>query len=606
MPNKKSYSVKLLQLPVPEIHDLYVEGNIPLAAGYLKAFALKNNAAYDEEIEIVPREIVNFGGDAAILKYIADSQTDAVGFTSYMWNIERNLYLAHKIKASIPQAATLLGGPEITPNHWSLESNAVDSFIMGEGETAFSNLLRDLKNGSALRRIYRTEFPANLDKIPNPYLEKVLLPFQNESMFLETMRGCPYLCKYCFYSKSDFRMRYFPDYFLPKLFKVAREYEVPEIYLMDPSFNVTPGLMDRLESIRRFNASGIPIHTEIRLESVTPKIASAMKQAGFHSVEVGLQSVNGRALEAIGRPWDKKKFIRGAGLLKAQGIDVKTGVILGLPYDTMRDFEDTLDFLMQLELEESMEIYPLSLIPGTRLRDEADAYGLRYMPQPPYWVTSTPHIDEKTMKNTVEFIELKLDIEFFPPIIPIFENPYPLFTHFLDLRTNPTPQLETLFLHPEKIGHSLTIILNPQVPMELLLKLGAQLKESNPFTLVQLVIDQDDIPSQIQLRHLKDAFYRPSHYFNRIHHFKIDSQNTYSLRFYLLTGSLETADKFIYQPFPCDLILRYSSSVLLQGRDVLEEKPILLVDSPISSLELEELERLYDGFESLLVVKTPS
>jgi len=606
MPNKKSYSVKLLQLPVPEIHELYVEGNIPLAAGYLKSVALKTNAASDDEIEIISREIVNFGGDAAILKYIADSQIDAVGFTSYMWNIERNIYLAHKIKTSNPKTTTLLGGPEITPNHWSLESNAIDTFIMGEGEIAFSNLLRDLKNGTSLKRIYRAQSPADLGEIPNPYLDNVLVPFQKESMFLETMRGCPYLCKYCFYSKSDSRMRYFPRRYLPELFEMARSYDVPEIYLMDPSFNVAPGLMDRLESIGRFNSTGIPIHTEIRLESVTPKIAAAMKKAEFHSVEVGLQSVNDCALNAIGRTWNREKFIRGANLLKEHCIDVKTGVILGLPYDTMGDFEDTLDFVMQLELEESMEIYPLSLIPGTRLRDEAGDYGIEYMPQPPYWVTSTPHIDEKTMKNTVELIELKLDIEFFPPIIPHFGNPHPLFTHFLDLRTNPVPQLETLKRYPEKVGNSLTIIVNPKVPTKLLVELGSQLKTLNPFTLIQLVMDQDDLPSQDLLRTLKEAFYRPSHYFNRIHHFKIDSQDSYSLRFFHLTGCLETADRYIYQPMPCDLILRYSPALLSQGTEILEEKPILVVDSPISTPERDELKEIYNGFESLLVLKAPS
>ena len=72
MTNNKNIAVKLMQLPVPEIHELYVEGNIPLAAGYLKAFALKNKAATHNEIEIIPRDIANFGGDAAIIKHITD------------------------------------------------------------------------------------------------------------------------------------------------------------------------------------------------------------------------------------------------------------------------------------------------------------------------------------------------------------------------------------------------------------------------------------------------------------------------------------------------------------------------------------------------------
>lgn len=596
-------AVTLLQLPIPEVHSLYTGGNIPLAAGYLKAFALHSGVVSNDDITILPREIANNAGDAAILKWVIEENPDVVGFTSYMWNIGRNLVLARKIKKQKPDIRIILGGPEINPGHWALESRHIDSFFLGEGEQAFVDFLRDREEGKPLKRIYQTRGPVDLKTVPNPYLKKVLVPYEKEPMFLETMRGCPYLCKYCFYSKSFAALRFFPGEHLAELFALARDHGVPEIYLMDPSFNVTPGLKEKLEHIKTLNPTRIPIHTEIRLESVTPGIARLMKDAGFASVEAGLQSINTKSLAAIGRNWNRERFIRGAGLLQEPGIDIKTGVILGLPYDTMEDFGLTLDFVRDLNLEESMEIYPLSLIPGTQLRDEATMLGMTYMKHPPYWVLSTEYMGQKDIKRTIEMVEHKLEIEFFPPIIPRFENVYPDYIHFLDLRENAAPQLGALQRHPERVSGSLTVLMNEKTGIHRMEALGRALLRDNACTLVQLVIDRDTIPPEDDVRRLIDVFYHPNHYFNHIHHYKIDTQGRSSLRLFHLTADLEMAESYHHHPYPYDLVLRYSPELLERGRDILEEKPILLVDSPIKKRQVDELKQIYHGFENFLIFK---
>jgi len=603
MNKNKRFSIKLMQLPIPEVHDLYTQDNIPLAAGYLKAAALEKGGLADDDIRIIPRDMANFAGDNAVLKWILQDNTNIVGFTNYMWNIERNIHLAKQIKDTNPDIFVIFGGPEIDRQHWALENKSIDAFVIGEGEDTFIDLIKDLKNGKPLNRVFQSTKPVNLKEIPNPYLEKILVPWQNESMFLETMRGCPYFCKYCFYSKSYSNMRFFPGEHLPRLFQAARDYRVPELYFMDPSFNVTPKLKEKLEHIRHLNTSGIPIHTEIRLEGVTKEIALLMKKAGFRSVEAGLQSVNEKSLAAIGRSWHKEKFIRGAHLLQEQGIDVKTGIILGLPYDDLEDLEHTLDFVMDLNLAESMEIYTLSLIPGTQLRDEAQSLGITYMPLPPYWVLSTPYMSQKDLKFAVEMIENKLEIEFFPPVIPRFSNFHPGYLHFLDLRGKEklNGQSNVLYRHPGRIGHSLTILLGETSDLDRLVKLGQWLRKVSPFTLVQLVMDRETIPPAEDIRRLSAAFYNPDHYFNHIHHYKADSQGQYSLRFFHLTGSLEIAESYLYKPRYCDLVLRYTPGLIEKARDILVEKPILLVEVPLHEEEFNELKQIYRGFENFLV-----
>ncbi len=606
MRKKKKLSIKLLQLPIPEVHDLYSQGNIPLAAGYLKASSLRKGLLEDKCIQIIPRDMANYAGDTAMLEWIKKEDTAVVGFTNYMWNIKRNLHLAKKIKETNPEIIVLFGGPEMDRHHWAINNKSIDVFVIGEGEDAFIEFIQDIKNGKRHKRFYQGKRPVNLKDIPNPYLEKILIPWQKESLFLETMRGCPYSCKYCFYSKSYSRMRFFPDEYLPRLFVLAQEYEVPEIYFMDPSFNVTPQLKEKLERIQHLNTTGIPIHTEIRLEGVTAEIAQLMKKAGFRSVEAGLQSVNEKSLAAIGRLWNKEKFVQGAKRLQEQGIDIKTGVILGLPYDNLEDLKRTLDFVMDLRLAESMEIYPLSLIPGTQLRDEAESMGITYMRHPPYWVLSNQYMDQKGFKFAVEMIENKLEIEFFPPIIPRFFNFFNGYFHFWDLREKETlsSQLEILYQYPERVGHSLTILIGQDYDITQLLGLGRWLQMKSPFTLVQMVLDQCSIPSDVDIQRLSGVFYNSYHYFNHIHYYKVDRQGQYSLRFFHLTDDLKIAESYLYQPRYCDLILRYTSGLVEKGRDILEERPILWVDTPIEEKELDELKRIYQDFERFLVIKS--
>jgi len=684
MNKNKKLSVKLVQLPIPEVHDLYTQGNIPLAAGYLEAAVLRKGVLGDDTIQIIPRDMANYAGDNAILKWIMQENTNIVGFTNYMWNIDRNIHLAKKIKETNPDIFVIFGGPEIDRQHWALENESIDAFVIGEGEDTFIDLIKDLKNGKQLNRVYQSTKPVNLKEIPNPYLEKILVPWKNESMFLETMRGCPYHCKYCFYSKwgwhpqpihgqpdavlsgaspqkgvgdpnlftvsrmpffrgfiskwgrhpqpihgqpdavlseassqrpdektkfhkglvkSYSSVRFFPEEYLPKLFAMARHYQVPELYFMDPSFNVTPQLKTKLERIQHLNTTGIPIHTEIRLEGVTKDIALRMKKAGFRSVEAGLQSVNEKSLAAIDRNWNREKFIQGAQLLLEQGIDVKTGIILGLPYDDLRDLEHTLDFVIDLNLAESMEIYPLALIPGTQLRDEAQSMGMKYMPHPPYWVLSTQYMSQKDLKFAVEMMENKLGIEFFPPIIPRFKNIHPSYLHFLDLREKEklNCQLNVLYRYPERVGHSLTILIGEDCDITQLVELGRWLQKISPFTLVQLVMDRNAVPPGEDIKRLSGAFYNPHHYFNHIHHYKADTQGQYSLRFFHLTDNLEIAESYLYQPGYCDLVLRYTPGTIEKARDILEEKPILLVEVPLHEEELTELKQIYQGFENFLV-----
>ncbi|MBN1836965.1 MAG: radical SAM protein [Spirochaetales bacterium] len=601
-------SVALVQLPILSPDPEVARANVPLAAGSLKAAALHCPGV---TVSIPPAELLDHGGEVCLLDWLEAGEFDLVGFTTYLWNLERSLWLARQLKQRRPGTRVLFGGPEIVSGQPVLANPIVDAFVLGEGEPAFLHVLGDLTDGRELEHLYRGERLADLSTLDNPYLSGTLGIRRDRPIYLETMRGCPYRCSYCFYGKQYPAVRSYPEGVLPQLFARAQAEGAPEIYFMDPSFNATVGLEGRLERIARLNRTRIPLHTEIRLESVTPRVASLLAEAGFASVEVGLQSTNPRALRAIRRHWNRERFLNGAELLRRHGLEVRVGIILGLPWDGLDELDATLGFLLDHELTSGLEVYPLALLPGTELRDRAGDLGIRFMDLPPYWATSTNSLTEEQMLQAVDVIEERLEAELFPPIVPRFAEPpgapgQP--TGYLDLR-DPREVLRRLeappLLETSVTVHLLGAQLGQASQLASLEELAARLRGTHPFSLFQIVVEAEEIPSWEAARRVAERFGAPGHIFERSRSLQRDLQGSFSARLIHLTGSPDVARRYYEEPVPFDLLLRYPRGLSSSDPGFLAEHPMLLLGPEVPPAEREALRPLYAGHEKLLVEPGP-
>src|SRR5438093_12071337 len=142
--------VILVQLPIPPLGPGPLRGNVPLAAAYLKLFACNKGLDRFYDIEILPAAETNTFGDQALAKAIVKRKPWLVGFTCYVWNIERTLWIAREVKRRLPEVRIVLGGPEITAdNSWVLASEGYDFAVIGEGEQTFIDLLLGLLEDEA-------------------------------------------------------------------------------------------------------------------------------------------------------------------------------------------------------------------------------------------------------------------------------------------------------------------------------------------------------------------------------------------------------------------------------------------------------------------------
>ena len=74
-----------------------------------------------------PAAQANSLGDQALVDALAGYDPWLVGFTCYLWNIERTLWGARELKRRRPGVRIVLGGPEITAdNAWVLQTPDYD------------------------------------------------------------------------------------------------------------------------------------------------------------------------------------------------------------------------------------------------------------------------------------------------------------------------------------------------------------------------------------------------------------------------------------------------------------------------------------------------
>jgi hypothetical protein len=510
--------VLYLQLPVPDFGDDYAGANHPLAGGYLAAHALARGVVH--EPVFLPPAWTSRGADPFLVEAILEAQPEVIAASLQLWNVGRTLRILQTVRRRRPMVRLLAGGPEVDPAFARrFPGHGFDWWCCGEGEGPFEFVLRLLADHprASPAELFRAGRAAPsttaLDDLPSPYLSGLLPPAPDGSLWVETMRGCPFRCAYCAYGLSSHRVRRFPQEWLGSHLAWARRRRASEVYLLDPSFQITPGLERRLTEIAEINRGGLPLHTEARVDGLTPRLADLFAAAGFRSIETGLQSIHPQVLRAIRRQGDARRFARGARLLKRRGARLQVDVILGLPGDTPEGFLRTIDFLVQHDLAGEAAVFPLLLLPGTPLRDQARTRGIRFQSAPPYQVRSTGAFDLRSMREALSQAEARLGTSLYPLHLPdlgtALDHQGPLRRVEIDLGRQRTAGLTAATLR--RLAHNPVLLfqLPPRVPWPRLIAWADWLKTSLPDLMPFIGLKTDRPFSLLGLKQLLGRLHDP-------------------------------------------------------------------------------------------------
>lgn len=454
-----------IQLPIPRLKLLADDHNIPVAAYYLHAYLQGQPIAEFIQSHVLDPVIQNYGSDETILRAIEAIAPDIIGFSLFCWNIERSLYLAKRLKASsaFSQSPTILaGGPEVTPDNPLLADSAVDLYVYGEGEYTLHAVLEDWLRH---QKVTPTTLPGtlyfldgarqvnppqtlavNINAAPSPYLTGHVPHGYWTQMFFETMRGCPYACRFCYYNKQCGSLRFLKQETVLELLQYAVNQHYGVIFLLDPSFNIRPDLEELLIKMAQINAGHpVKIATELRADMIDEHLAQLLAEAGVYEVEIGLQSIHADTIAQIGRTQRLDDFLRGTLAMSARGIETKVDLIIGLPGDNLEKFKASARWVKHSGLDEYLQVFCLSVLPGTWFREHAAELGLHYCSNPPYYLLNSPDWSAADIQEALSWAEdyfgitFEADMDEELTLTPVLKNEYRL--HEI-MRVNPDQPLE--------------------------------------------------------------------------------------------------------------------------------------------------------------------
>lgn len=221
-----------------------------------------------------------------------------------------------------------------------------DAIVEGEAEGEWEKLLEDFHDHKMKKR-YKAEKPHDLKNLPLPRWDlldrkKYFVPY----LPVQTTRGCPFTCSFC-----EVPVFYGPTYRHRPVGEVIEDVKrVPTGKIQFVDDNIT-GLRDYAKELF---AALIPLRVRWSClwtinTSRLPEILDLAVKAGVYHVNIGIESVSQKSLDAIKKRQNKAKdFMECLHELEKRGIFYSLNFLFGLDEDTPEIFAETMDFLKQV------------------------------------------------------------------------------------------------------------------------------------------------------------------------------------------------------------------------------------------------------------------
>jgi len=407
---KKAVFVQIPGTPVwPE--DIFE--NVPYGAGALVSYLRKHIKKGDTDFIIPDYHKVNILGDEALIDYLTSLKPDILLFTVYLWNVERSLYIAEKIKEKL-DLLVVFGGPEVYPdNQWLVEKDVVDYFVSGEGEIA----LFEFMSGNVGRERFISSPPT--PSYLSPYLSSALDIKKGYPIYIDSQRGCSFKCAFCLYSKGSSNIRAMPLKDVKNVLRLARLRGAKDIIFVDPTFNLHPHFKSLLEVLVSENRDGFfRYHAELKPHLLKDDEISLINSAGFSDIEVGLQTVHAHTQRRLGCYVPLDKFGHALSRLSRK-INIKLDLISCLPGEGIEELEESMSYVKRYFSYSDVYLYHLLALPGSRIRSMD---GIDYEKVPPYLVIKNGAMDAGDLRKINN-----LFLEYFGEELDPFPDMYDLY-----------------------------------------------------------------------------------------------------------------------------------------------------------------------------------
>lgn len=294
--------------------------------------------------------------------------------------------MVHLIREIYPGAKHVAGGVHV--NLYPEDSRqCFDTLVLGEGDSTIMEVVTDALE-SKLKPTYRQEKPVCLDDFPYPhrkYLNKTAVvlpgilfhdPLQLKGTSVLFSRGCSFDCHFCANKgvrPGPVRFRS-PQLMMDEIGYLKKEYGVEALAIKDENVLPLNARIARLY-LEALGKSDIQWRGQTRANGVHPDMVRLAKEAGCHSLALGIESADENVLRIINKRLDLAEARRFIRLLRETGIDIRIHLIIGLPGETEDIVQKTQDFLDETN-PSSVLLHLFCPMPGSKIFHQPEQFGI--------------------------------------------------------------------------------------------------------------------------------------------------------------------------------------------------------------------------------------
>ncbi|KQC07678.1 MAG: hypothetical protein APR62_06210 [Smithella sp. SDB] len=332
-----------------------------------------------------------FSNDKELFKKIKAYQPDLIAFSVVTFDYKRALHYAKNFKKICPKAKIVFGGIHVTScPEVVIANDFIDYIVIGEGEIAFSEIIKHIEKNDSCEPIVNTWYKAknntiikgkqigfiqDLDSLPHFDNEIWKDVFPIKSYYLTmTSRGCPYDCSYCFNhyfreipeEKSNYIRRRSVEHVIEELIFYKRKYKIKLIEFWDDVFILDKKWLKNFLEVYKKEVA-IPFKCYIHVNLFDEDIAIRLKDAGCKWVDFGIQHINEEYRKNyLNRHESNDNIANTLKILKKHKIISFADYIVGMPGDTIAHYEEARLFFIE-NTPDIIEPYWMTYHPKTEI-----------------------------------------------------------------------------------------------------------------------------------------------------------------------------------------------------------------------------------------------
>jgi anaerobic magnesium-protoporphyrin IX monomethyl ester cyclase len=326
---------------------------------------------------------------------------DLVGITLHATAAHNNAgYIARGIKKMKPDTVLVAGGHHATFLPKEILRDGFDISVIGEGDETIFDIGNAVAEGTTFDRINGIVYKdgdkfirtpprsliGDLDTLPLPPMELLdaskytfkVFGNNDKVMCVETSRGCPYACDFCSVTPTwGNKWRNKSNDRIIEEMQMAKKFGYDWIFFTDDIFVVYPNVKHRREMFNRVLQEDLRTRWIVQMRadvtSKNPDLIELGAKAGMKISFLGVESGSEEILKKMHKGEFTPQSVDAVKILSRNGIIVLIGMMIGAPYERMRDIFTSIRFSKQLARAgaDALQFSIYTPLPGTRVFDDA-------------------------------------------------------------------------------------------------------------------------------------------------------------------------------------------------------------------------------------------